>query len=408
MGMGSREERHDSLIASASCSPQYIGLRMSKNENSLRAPAPSRWPASKAEHDWHRRSHRQTAVLVLASVPAAHGMFASVDSVRLPLVLLSDTVRHIIAGTAARTMAQCFIHPIDTVKTRLQVNKHTAPELLKSWRSTSKAHPVDLYIKDRRVVHMRNWLIKGPKDIYLGMTGAIIGTIPTAFLYFSTYEWCKEKLAARGHSQAVTHLASASAGAILSAFVRVPTDTLKHRTQAYLIPDVWRGARSIVGKEGIAGLYHGLLPTLLRDVPDIAIQFTLYERLRKTLERRRAVAKLRTWEHLILGGFAGATAASITMPLDFAKTVLQCGSALPVHRVLKQTLADKGPAGLFTGMGPRVTQTAVMSAVFFSLFEFCKSQLKRASEREEEDRQLRPKLYMKRRTHVWKRQFSYQ
>ena len=29
-------------------------------------------------------------------------------------------VRHIIAGTAARTMAQCFIHPIDTVKTRLQ------------------------------------------------------------------------------------------------------------------------------------------------------------------------------------------------------------------------------------------------------------------------------------------------
>ena len=47
---------------------------------------------------------------------------------------------------------------------------------------------------------------------------------------------------------------------------------------------------------------------------------------------------------------AGATAASITMPLDFAKTVLQCGSELPVHRVLKQTLQDKGPAGLFTGM----------------------------------------------------------
>ena len=43
-----------------------------------------------------------------------------------------------------------------------------------------------------------------------------------------------------GAMQAVTHLASASAGAILSAFVRVPTDTLKHRVQAYLIPDVWR------------------------------------------------------------------------------------------------------------------------------------------------------------------------
>ncbi len=61
-----------------------------------------------------------------------------------------------------------------------------------------------------------------------------------------------------------------------------------------------------MAKDGIAGLYHGLLPTLLRDVPDIAIQFTLYERLRRVLERRRGVTKLRTWEHLILGGFSGA------------------------------------------------------------------------------------------------------
>ncbi len=68
----------------------------------------------------------------------------------------------------------------------------------------------------------------------------------------------------------------------------------------------WQGARSIVAKEGVLGLYHGLLPTLLRDVPDIAIQFALYERLRKALERRRNVTKLRTWEHLILGGFSGA------------------------------------------------------------------------------------------------------
>ena len=37
------------------------------------------------------------------------------------------------------------------------------------------------------------------------MTGAVLGTIPTAFLYFSTYEWCKERLAAKGHSQVSPH-----------------------------------------------------------------------------------------------------------------------------------------------------------------------------------------------------------
>ena len=41
-------------------------------------------------------------------------------------------------------------------------------------------------------------------------------------------------------TQALTHLLSASAGAVVSAFVRVPTDTLKHRVQAYLLPDVWQ------------------------------------------------------------------------------------------------------------------------------------------------------------------------
>ena len=38
--------------------------------------------------------------------------------------------------------------------------------------------------------------------MYLGLTGAVLGTIPTALLYFATYEYCKERLAARGRGQA--------------------------------------------------------------------------------------------------------------------------------------------------------------------------------------------------------------
>lgn len=39
-----------------------------------------------------------------------------------------------------------------------------------------------------------------------------------------------------------------------------------------------QGARRIITSEGVKGLYQGLLPTLLRDVPEIAIQFALYEK----------------------------------------------------------------------------------------------------------------------------------
>lgn len=81
--------------------------------------------------------------------------------------------------------------------------------------------------------------VQGPKDVYRGLTGAVLGTIPTAILYFATYEWCKAQLEARKAPSAVTHLASASAGAVMSAFIRVPTDTVKHRVQAYMETNVF-------------------------------------------------------------------------------------------------------------------------------------------------------------------------
>lgn len=307
-----------------------------------------------------------------------------------------------LAGVAARTMSQIVIHPLDTCKTRLQVNKSTAVDQLRSWRSTSKKLPLNLYLGRRHVIRMRNVVYGGPRDLYLGVWGSILGTLPTAAVYFATYEWCKGKLEARQCGQALTHVASASAGAVISAFVKTPSDTLKHQVQAYFFPNVWQGATGIVRQEGIAGLYHGLLPTMLRDVPEIAIQFLLYERLRQALEHHRGVRKLRTYEHLSIGAFSGACAATATTPLDCAKTALQCGARAPLGEVLRCIVREHGPRGLFAGMGPRVAQTAIMSAVFFTLFEAWKGQLKQ--QRSPEDC-FKPKIWRKRRGHVWKRQF---
>ena len=47
---------------------------------------------------------------------------------------------------------------------------------------------------------------------------------------------------------------------------------------------------------------------------------------------------------------AGATAASATMPLDFAKTVLQTGGTQPIQHVFANAIRDKGVGGLFAGM----------------------------------------------------------
>lgn len=67
-------------------------------------------------------------------------------------------MRHVIAGSIARTMAQTFIHPIDTIKTRLQVR--SPPKAVKNWKKSIKKNPIEVLVKGRKVIRVKNWLIK--------------------------------------------------------------------------------------------------------------------------------------------------------------------------------------------------------------------------------------------------------
>jgi solute carrier family 25 S-adenosylmethionine transporter 26 len=322
--------------------------------------------------------------------------------------------------------AQVFVHPIDTIKTRLQVSE--PPKKLRKWRKKLAKAKNQLIVpvgSHGRTLTVPNWAYKGPGDIYRGVAGAVLGTLPTALVYFTVYDRVSAALEARhaecegeeahpsgGRRAATVHLLSAAAGAVASSFVRVPGDTCRHQTQAYMHANVFAAARTIVARGGVRGLYLGYLPTLLRDVPELAVQFTVYEALRRAAQRRRGAAegcaaggaatKLATWEHLVLGGAAGAAAATVTMPLDFIKTRQQCGAVGGVSALVRGVIAAEGLPGLFSGLGPRVCHVASTSAVFFGLFEAAKLLLK--PERTAADRLLLPKLIRKRRDHVWKRQ----
>ncbi len=52
-----------------------------------------------------------------------------------------------------------------------------------------------------------------------------------------------------------------------------------------------QGAQSIVAARGVKGLYNGLLPTLLRDVPELTLQFQLYESLRYAMQHHGKVTE---------------------------------------------------------------------------------------------------------------------
>jgi len=66
-------------------------------------------------------------------------------------------------------MAQTFIHPIDTIKTRLQIR--SPPKAVKSWKKHIKKNAFYIQVKGKQVIKFKNWMAKGPGDVYLGVTG---------------------------------------------------------------------------------------------------------------------------------------------------------------------------------------------------------------------------------------------
>lgn len=169
---------------------------------------------------------------------------------------LHPTIRHIAAGVASRTLAQVTIHPIDTIKTRVQL----ALELFRR----SGGVPGTL------------------RDLYLGVGGGVCGMIPTQVLYFSGYEMMSRTLKdhmrdpetlelPQGGAQ-IAHVCSAAFGAILSTIVRVPSDVIKHKVQAYKYANELEALTDIWAKQGVKGFYKGLGATMVRDVPELIIQ----------------------------------------------------------------------------------------------------------------------------------------
>ncbi|CAD1479395.1 unnamed protein product [Heterotrigona itama] len=125
-------------------------------------------------------------------------------------------------------------------------------------------------------------------------------------------------------------------------------------------------------------LYHGYWGTVLRDVPFSAIQLPIWECFKKVW-KSHVDRETRPIESATCGAIAGSISATLTTPLDVAKTRImlshrnESASKLKVPYVLKDVYRDKGFRGLFAGVGPRVTWITVGGFIFFGTYEGVKA-----------------------------------
>lgn len=231
---------------------------------------------------------------------------------------------------------------------------------------------------------------EGASGLYAGLGPTLVMAVPNTALYFTVYDELRARLGSWNH-----HLAPAAAGAsarLVAATCVAPFELA--RTQLQAIPNNRRGSyfnelATLVRSNGFASLWHGLAPTLWRDVPFSAIYWAAYDKSSATFDeyytsngssRSRRLARA-----FISGLCAGALAALLTTPFDVVKTRRMVEAYITPKQlpdklhgestfsVIARIASSEGPSALFSGALPRLLKVAPACAIMIGTYEYAKA-----------------------------------
>lgn len=193
-------------------------------------------------------------------------------------------------------------------------------------------------------------------------------------------------------SQRQVVVAGAVAG-LVSRFVIAPLDVIKIRLQLQIhslsdplsVRDVngpvYKGTlgtlKQILREEGVTGLWKGNIPAELMYLTYGSVQFSSYAYMSHLLESLpSAYALPSSATSFISGATAGATATTITYPLDLLRTRFAAQGTDRVYTSIiasvKHIAQHEGPTGFFRGLGAGVSQIVPYMGLFFAGYESLK------------------------------------
>ncbi len=128
----------------------------------------------------------------------------------------------------------------------------------------------------------------------------------------------------------------------------------------------------IIAEEGVQNLWRGNVVNCIRVAPYAATQFTSYAQYKRML--KKPDEDFTVFRRLLCGGLAGATATTITHPLDVIRIRIAVTPEINgIADCLKRVYAENGLKTFYKGYAPTLLSLSPFIAVNFASFDFLKS-----------------------------------
>lgn len=281
-----------------------------------------------------------------------------------PGLSVSEVARYAFSGAICCSFTHAILTPVDVVKTRVQLE----PAVYNRGLSGGL----------RQVV-----VNDGAAALLTGFGPTVTGYFLQGAFKFGGYEFFKRRMndylgpeKAAANRNAV-YLASSASAEFLGDILLCPFEAARIRlvSQPLFASNMLTALVKMTRYEGMAGLYSGFMPIVLKQVPYTMATFVVYEKALEVaytlIDKAKASNLTLSGVNLGCGLIAGMAAAFVSQPADTVLSKINKEKGLPgegTARRIFNIVTQLGLRGSYTGIGPRLVMVGGMTAVQFGIY----------------------------------------
>ncbi|EGG20723.1 mitochondrial substrate carrier family protein [Cavenderia fasciculata] len=272
-----------------------------------------------------------------------------------------------VAGALGCSITHSAVVPLDVVKTRLQTNPGAYTGMFNAFSTIASK--------------------EGPMMLLQGLGPTAVGYALQGFLKFGFYELFKKKYAeAVGPENAIQFripiwLAASATAETIADLALCPNEAVRIRLVAE--PSFAKTPVEALGKivksEGVMGLYKGLPPILLKQVPYTMAKFAVFEFTAESVytylakngtPKESMTDSQKLTVSLGSGIVSGVVAAIVSQPADTVLSLINKEKTDGgVTKAIGNIMRRLGVSGLFLGVGTRCFMVGTLTAGQFFIYD---------------------------------------